>query len=110
MIHFLLNQSEGRMNTLSRQNTIVERDKMNMDRDKNMLRTCNGAINLAEDKSRVLSTGGDGWNNNKNMKRKRSAGILANRTPDSERDVKQALPQRFKNEPRPRPSDSVGFR
>lgn len=110
MIHFLLNQSEGRVNTLLRQGTIVERDKMSMDRDKNMLRTCNGAINLAEEKSRVLSTGGEGWNNNKSMKRKRSTGILANRTPDPERDVKQALPQRFKNETRPRPSDGVGFR
>ncbi|XP_010912280.1 uncharacterized protein [Elaeis guineensis] len=71
------------------------------DKDKNILRACNGGPMPSEDKIRGLPPG---------MKRKRSVGTMVNRVIEGDRDIKQAIQQRPTNEPRPRSCDNLGFR
>jgi len=70
----------------------MDRDNSN-DKEKNMLRTCNGGASPSE-----------------YMKKKRSSNSLASRMMDAEREIKQGLPQRLKNESRPRFTDGGSFR
>ncbi|XP_008784017.1 uncharacterized protein LOC103703090 isoform X3 [Phoenix dactylifera] len=78
------------------------------DKDKNILRGCNGGPMPSEDKIRGLPPGGDGLE--KKLKRKRSVGTMVNRVTEGDRDIKQAIQQRPNNEPRPRSCDNLGFR
>lgn len=75
------------------------------DKDKVMLRGCNGGPIPSEEKMCGLPPGGDGWEKNK---RKRSVGL--NRVIDGDRDIKQPFQQRPNSESRLRSSDGTGFR
>ncbi|XP_008787937.1 uncharacterized protein LOC103705824 isoform X2 [Phoenix dactylifera] len=94
-------RSEGRNAVPVRQGTAT-------DKDKNMLRACNGGPMPSEDKIRGLPPGSEGWV--KRSKRKRSVGTMVNRVAEGDRDSKQAIQQRPNNEPRPRSCDNLGFR
>ncbi|KAG1331024.1 hypothetical protein COCNU_02G009920 [Cocos nucifera] len=85
---------EGRGAVPVRQGTTTEKDK-------NILRACNGGPMPSEDKIRGLPPG---------MKRRRSVGTMVNRVTEGDRDIKQAIQQRPNNEPRPRSCDNLGFR
>ncbi|RZR89484.1 hypothetical protein BHM03_00017215 [Ensete ventricosum] len=85
---------------------LIEKDKNVLsDKDKVMLRGCNGGPISSEEKMCGLPPGGDGWEKNK---RKRSVGL--NRVIDGDRDIKQPFQQRPNSESRLRPSDGIGFR
>nr|XP_029117254.1 uncharacterized protein LOC105033855 isoform X3 [Elaeis guineensis] len=94
-------ESEGRSAVLVRQGTAT-------DKDKNMIRACNGGPMTSEDKIRGLPPGCDVWE--KKMKRRRSVGTMVNRVAEGDRDSKQAIQQRPNNEPRPRSCDNLGYR
>ncbi|XP_009390026.2 uncharacterized protein LOC103976520 isoform X5 [Musa acuminata AAA Group] len=97
---------EGRGTVLLRQGAVIEKDKNVLsDKDKVMLRGCNGGPIPSEEKMCGLPPGGDGWEKNK---RKRSVGL--NRVIDGDRDIKQPFQQRPNSESRLRPSDGTGFR
>ncbi|CAL9202583.1 unnamed protein product [Musa hybrid cultivar] len=97
---------EGRGTVLLRQGAVIEKDKNVLsDKDKVMLRGCNGGPIPSEEKMCGLPPGGDGWEKNK---RKRSVGL--NRVIDGDRDIKQPFQQRPNSESRLRPSDGNGFR
>ncbi|MQM03107.1 hypothetical protein Taro_035881 [Colocasia esculenta] len=101
-------RAEARTTVPLRQTAAVDKDKNAFsDRDKNMLKACNGVSMPVEDKIRTLSAGGEGWE--KKMKRKRSVGTVVTRTIDGEREFKPAV-QRLNNDSRPRPSNGLGFR
>lgn len=70
----------------------MDKDNTSIDKEKNTLRTCNGGVSPSE-----------------YMKKKRSSS-LASRMMEAEREIKQGLPQRFKNESRPRSTDGGSFR
>ncbi|XP_064953129.1 uncharacterized protein LOC135606188 isoform X3 [Musa acuminata AAA Group] len=99
-------EPEGRGTVLLRQGAVIEKDKNVLsDKDKVMLRGCNGGPIPSEEKMCGLPPGGDGWEKNK---RKRSVGL--NRVIDGDRDIKQPFQQRPNSESRLRPSDGNGFR
>uniref|UniRef100_A0A1D1Z2K0 Chlorophyllase-1, chloroplastic n=1 Tax=Anthurium amnicola TaxID=1678845 RepID=A0A1D1Z2K0_9ARAE len=102
-------RSEGRATVPLRQGPAIEKDKnIFMDKEKNMLRACNGGLMPVEDKIRTLTAGSEGWE--KKMKRKRSVSVGAvTRTIDGDREFKVAA-QRLNNESRPRPSNGLSFR
>ncbi|CAA7405370.1 unnamed protein product [Spirodela intermedia] len=101
-------RAEGRGTVPLRQGPPVDKEKNTLvDKDKNMLRACNGSLMPAEDKIRVLP-GGEGWD--KKMKRKRSVGPLVARPIDGDRDFKSSSQQRLNIESRARPSDGLSFR
>ncbi|PIA28278.1 hypothetical protein AQUCO_07200140v1 [Aquilegia coerulea] len=93
-------ESEGR-------NTAISRHPLAMEKDRDMLRACNGGSLLVEEKIRGLPTSGEGWD--KKMKRKRSVGTVVTRAIDGERELKRAMHQKLSNDPRPRPYDANGF-
>ncbi|CAA6668505.1 unnamed protein product [Spirodela intermedia] len=101
-------RAEGRGTVPLRQGPPVDKEKNTLvDKDKNMLRACNGSLMPVEDKIRVLP-GGEGWD--KKMKRKRSVGPLVARPIDGDRDFKSSSQQRLNIESRARPSDGLSFR
>lgn len=105
---YLLFQAEGRGTVPLRQGPSVDKEKSTLvDKDKNMLRACNGGLMPVEDKIRVLS-GGEGWD--RKMKRKRSVGPLVTRPIDGDRDFKSSSQQRVNIESRARSSDGLSFR
>ncbi|KAF5204852.1 spectrin beta chain, brain [Thalictrum thalictroides] len=95
-----LAESEGR-------NTTISRHPLAMDKDRDMLRACNGGSLLGEEKIRGLPASGEGWD--KKMKRKRSVGTVVTRVIEGERELKRAMHQKLSNDPRPRPYDANGF-
>ncbi|XP_042438946.1 uncharacterized protein LOC122024393 isoform X3 [Zingiber officinale] len=85
---------------------VVEKDRnVLFEKDKTMLRGCNGGSVPSEDKMCGLPPMGDGWD--KKMKRKRSVGL--NRVMESDREIK-SIQQRPSNESRMRSSDAISFR
>ncbi|XP_074561022.1 uncharacterized protein LOC141817244 isoform X2 [Curcuma longa] len=85
---------------------VVEKDRnVLFEKDKTMLRGCNGGSVPTEDKMCGLPPMGDGWD--KKMKRKRSVGL--NRVMESDREIK-SIQQRPSNESRMRSSDAISFR
>ncbi|KAK8938704.1 hypothetical protein KSP39_PZI011460 [Platanthera zijinensis] len=102
-------ESDGRSTIPARQGAALDKDKnLFFEKDKSILRACNGGSISSEDKIRGLPTGGDGWE--KKLKRKRSVGTMVTRNPDGDRELKQTVQSRPTTEPRPRPSDGNGFR
>ncbi|XP_039132939.1 uncharacterized protein LOC120269999 isoform X2 [Dioscorea cayenensis subsp. rotundata] len=102
-------RSEGRGNVSLRQGTLLDKEKnMVLDKDKNILRTCNGGSVTSDDKISGFSAGGDPWD--KKMKRKRSVGMMVSRTIDADRELKPIIQQRPGSEPHPRPSEGTSFR
>ncbi|ONK77573.1 uncharacterized protein A4U43_C02F8010 [Asparagus officinalis] len=103
-------QQEGRNTIAVRQGTLIDKDKIiHVDKDKSMLRACNGFPVSADDKMHGLAAGGEGWD--KRNKRKRSVGTMVYRTSlDGDREIKKAIQQKPSNEPRPRSGDGLGFR
>lgn len=102
-------QSEGRGNVSLRQGTLLDKEKnMVLDKDKNILRTCNGGSVTSDDKISGFSAGGDPWD--KKMKRKRSVGMMVSRTIDADRELKPIIQQRPGSEPHPRSSEGASFR
>ncbi|XP_073003559.1 uncharacterized protein [Typha latifolia] len=100
---------EGRGNAPTRQGLAVDKEKsLHFDKDKTMLRACNGATVMSEDKIRGLPPGGEGWE--KKLKRKRSVGTAISRLSDGDREIKLAMQQRPNNESRPRSNDNHGLR
>ncbi|XP_042428658.1 uncharacterized protein LOC122015704 isoform X3 [Zingiber officinale] len=91
---------------LPRQAAGVEKDKTVMfDKDRGVLKGCNVGLVISDDKMCRLPPGGDGWEKNK---RKRSVGL--SRISDGDRELKQSIQQRPKNEPRLRSSNGIVFR
>lgn len=87
----------------------MDKDKnMFFEKDKSMLRICNGGPMSSEGRIRGLPTGGDGWE--KKLKRKRSVGTMVTRIPDGDRELKQAIQSRPNADSRSRSSDGNGFR
>lgn len=102
-------EAEARNTIPSRQGANLDKDKnLFFEKDKSMLRTCNGGSISSEEKMRGLPTGGDGWE--KKLKRRRSVGTMVTRIPDGDRELKQTIQSRPITEPRLRPSDGNGFR
>ncbi|KAG6480452.1 hypothetical protein ZIOFF_063952 [Zingiber officinale] len=100
-----VHQSEVRGAIPPRQG-VVEKDRnVLFEKDKTMLRGCNGGSVPSEDKMCGLPPMGDGWD--KKMKRKRSVGL--NRVMESDREIK-SIQQRPSNESRMRSSDAISFR
>ncbi|XP_072979325.1 uncharacterized protein [Typha angustifolia] len=100
---------EGRGHVPMRQGPIIDKEKsLFLDKDKGMLKACNGGQVLSEDKLNPFSPGGEGWE--KKLKRKRSVGTVVNRVNDGDRQVKQTTQQRTNSETRLRASDSLGLR
>lgn len=91
---------------LPRLGAAIEKDKtIIFDKDRGVLKGCNGGPVISDDKMCGLPPGGDGWEKNK---RKRSVGL--SRIIDGDRELKQSIQQRPKNEPRLRSSNGIGFR
>lgn len=85
----------------------MDKDKnVHFEKDKSILRNCNGGSIPSEDKMHGFAPGGDGWE--KKLKRKRSVGL--NRGTEGDREIKQSIQQRSNNESRLRSSDGIGFR
>ncbi|XP_020678371.1 uncharacterized protein LOC110096662 isoform X1 [Dendrobium catenatum] len=102
-------RSDGRSSIPARQGAAMDKDKnMLFEKEKSMLRVCNGGPMSSEDRIRGLPTGGDGWE--KKLKRKRSVGTMGTRIPDGEREFKHTIQSRPNTEPRSRPPDGNGFR
>ncbi|XP_064968569.1 uncharacterized protein LOC135614775 isoform X1 [Musa acuminata AAA Group] len=100
-------RSEGRGTFPLRQGAVMDKDRnVLFDKDKGMLRSCNGGSIPSEDKMCGLPPGADGWE--KKLKRKRSVGL--NRGTEGDREIKQSIQQRSNNESRLRSSDGIGFR
>ncbi|KAJ8479055.1 hypothetical protein OPV22_022782 [Ensete ventricosum] len=100
-------RSEGRGSVPLRQGAVMDKDKnVHFEKDKSILRNCNGGSIPSEDKMHGFAPGGDGWE--KKLKRKRSVGLI--RVIESDRDTKQSSQQRTNNEPRLRSSDGIGVR
>ncbi|XP_042421923.1 uncharacterized protein LOC122009718 isoform X2 [Zingiber officinale] len=98
--------AEVRGTVLPRQAAGVEKDKTVMfDKDRGVLKGCNVGLVISDDKMCRLPPGGDGWEKNK---RKRSVGL--SRISDGDRELKQSIQQRPKNEPRLRSSNGIVFR
>ncbi|XP_018675461.2 uncharacterized protein LOC103968352 isoform X2 [Musa acuminata AAA Group] len=100
-------RSEGRGSVPLRQGAVMDKDKnVHFEKDKSILRNCNGGSIPSEDKMHGFAPGGDGWE--KKLKRKRSVGLI--RVIESDRETKQSSQQRANNEPRLRSSDGIGIR
>ncbi|THU53437.1 hypothetical protein C4D60_Mb10t14390 [Musa balbisiana] len=100
-------RSEGRGSVPLRQGAVMDKDKnVHFEKDKSILRNCNGGSIPSEDKMHGFAPGGDGWE--KKLKRKRSVGLI--RVIESDRDTKQSSQQRANNDPRLRSSDGIGIR
>ncbi|WOK97325.1 hypothetical protein Cni_G06033 [Canna indica] len=99
-------RSEGRGTAPPRQGAVLDKDKSVLfDKDRSLSRGCNGGPIPSDDKMCGLPPGGDGWEKNK---RKRSVGL--SRVIDGDREIKQSIQQKSKNESRLRSSDGIGFR
>ncbi|KAJ0973415.1 hypothetical protein J5N97_021374 [Dioscorea zingiberensis] len=102
-------RSEGRGNVSLRQGMLLDKEKnVVLEKDKNILRTCNGGSVTSDDKIRGFSAGGDPWD--KKMKRKRSVGMMVNRTIDTDRELKPTILQRPNGEPHSRSCEGTSFR
>lgn len=91
-----------------RQGPPADKDKnVIVDKDKNMLRACNGVVVPAADKIRTLPPGGEVCENK--TRKKRPLGTVATRTTDGDREFKVAV-QRLNNDSRLRHSNGPAFR
>lgn len=79
-----------------------------MAKDRDLLTDSSPSSDLAEDKVRRLSAGGEGWD--KKMKRKRSVGTGFTRPADIDGDLKRPLHHKISSESGLQPSDTNGFR
>eukprot|EP01018_Ginkgo_biloba_P012311 Gb_07255 [translate_table: standard] len=102
-------RSEGRPNNVSRPYGVT-------DREKDLFRSANAGLGQSEDKDRTLPTGSEGWDKTKlkgrrsGIKSDVSAGTVANRTLDGEREHKRGIQHRPNIDSRARPSEGHGFR